>query len=311
MSYKPLLDSFRGSAGIIRIVGHRGARGLFPENSIFGFENILKIGVNLLELDVVFSKDKTPIITHNSTISPITSRDVDGGFVKEIIKVSSLTVEQIKNYEIGKLDLDSDYGKRFPEQAQLDGIYMPTLQELFDKMQQQPAFENVRLMVEIKSDPSFSSQDRKNIASLITKQIKNTNLANRVLLHSFDWSLLCECKKKDPEILTSFLTKKGYQYESKNNESSEVYARDSGEKFNAFSKNIRELGGSFWSPYYRDITIDRLLSAHENNLIVVAWTVNEPDDIDLMIELGVDAIITDYPPRVMSALRAKAKHWQD
>ena len=131
MRCEPLLDAFRGSAKIIRIVGHRGARGLFPENSMVGFENILKMGVTLIELDVVFSKDKTPIITHDHTINPSTSRDVDGEFVNENIKVSSLTVEQIKNYEIGRLDLDSDYGRRFPEQAQLDGIYMPTLQELF------------------------------------------------------------------------------------------------------------------------------------------------------------------------------------
>ena len=264
-----------------------------------------------MELDVVFSEDKTPIITHNSNINPFTSRDVNGGFVQEIIKVSSLTVEQIKNYEIGKLDLDRDYGKRFPEQAQLDGIYMPTLQELFDKMQQQPTFENVRLMVEIKSEPGFSSQDRKNIASLLTEQIRNTNLENKVLLHSFDWSLLWECKKKDPEIITSFLTKKGYRYESKNYHSLEVYAGGSAEKSNAFTEKISELGGSFWCTYFKDITQDRLLSARENNLIVIVWTVNEPNDIDAMIELGVDAIITDYPPRVMSALIAKAKHWQD
>ena len=198
MRCEPLLDAFRGSAKIIRIVGHRGARGLFPENSMVGFENILKIGVTLIELDVVFSKDKTPIITHNLTINPSTSRDVDGEFVNENIKVSSLTVEQIKNYEIGRLDLDSDYGRRFPEQAQLDGIYMPTLQELFEKMQQ-PEFEQMRLMVEIKSEPNYLSQDRENIASLVIKQIREANLSNKVLLHSFDWLLLSEFKKKGPK----------------------------------------------------------------------------------------------------------------
>ena len=74
MRYEPLLDAFRGSAGIIRIVGHRGARGLFTENSIFGFDNILKIGVTLLELDVVFFKDETPINTHDLAINPFHPR---------------------------------------------------------------------------------------------------------------------------------------------------------------------------------------------------------------------------------------------
>ena len=310
MRCEPLLDAFRGSAKIIRIVGHRGARGLFPENSIVGFENIFKIGVTLIELDVVFSKDKTPIITHNHTINPSTSRDVDGEFVNENIKVSSLTVEQIKNYEIGRLDLDSDYGKRFPEQSQLDGIYMPTLQELFEKMQQ-PEFEQMRLMVEIKSEPNYSSQDRENIASLVIKQIREANLSNKVLLHSFDWLLLSEFKKKDPKITTSFLTKKGYQNESENYYPSQVFMQDAAGYSNSVPEKISALGGSVWCPYFKDITRDRLLSARENNLIVVVWTLNELDDIDAMIELGVDAIVTDYPPRVMSALRAKAKHWKN
>ena len=310
MRCEPLLDAFRGSAKIIRIVGHRGARGLFPENSIVGFENILKIGVTLIELDVVFSKDKTPIITHDHTINPSTSRDVDGEFVNENIKVSSLTVEQIKNYEIGRLDLDSDYGRRFPEQAQLDGIYMPTLQELFEKMQQ-PEFEQMRLMVEIKSEPNYLSQDRENIASIVTKQVRDANLANKVLLHSFDWLLLSEFKKKDPKITTSFLTKKGYQNESENYYPSQVFMQDAAGYSNSVPEKISALGGSVWCPYFKDITRDRLLSARENNLIVVVWTLNELDDIDAMIELGVDAIVTDYPLRVMSALIAREKHWQD
>ena len=310
MRCEPLLDAFRGSAKIIRIVGHRGARGLFPENSMFGFENILKMGVTLIELDVVFSKDKTPIITHDHTINPSTSRDVDGEFVNENIKVSSLTVEQIKNYEIGRLDLDSDYGRRFPEQAQLDGIYMPTLQELFEKMQQ-PEFEQMRLMVEIKSEPNYLSQDRENIASLVIKQIREANLSNKVLLHSFDWLLLSEFKKKDPKITTSFLTKKGYQNESENYYPSQVFMQDAAGYSNSVPEKISALGGSVWCPYFKDITRDRLLSARENNLIVVVWTLNELDDIDAMIELGVDAIVTDYPLRVMSALIAREKHWQD
>ena len=310
MRCEPLLDAFRGSAKIIRIVGHRGARGLFPENSMVGFENILKMGVTLIELDVVFSKDKTPIITHDHTINPSTSRDVDGEFVNENIKVSSLTVEQIKNYEIGRLDLDSDYGRRFPEQAQLDGIYMPTLQELFEKMQQ-PEFEQMRLMVEIKSEPNYLSQDRENIASLVIKQIREANLSNKVLLHSFDWLLLSEFKKKDPKITTSFLTKKGYQNESENYYTSQVFMQDAAGYSNSVPEKISALGGSVWCPYFKDITRDRLLFARENNLIVVVWTLNELDDIDAMIELGVDAIVTDYPLRVMSALIAREKHWQD
>ena len=84
---------------------------------------------------------------------------------------------------------------------------------------------------------------------------------------------------------------------------------DAVENSAAVAKKINMLGGSVWCPFFKDITQDRLLSARENNLIVVVWTVNDLDDIEAMIDLGVDAIITDYPPRVMSVLIAKAKLW--
>ena len=93
MRYLTLLDSFRGFAGIIRIIGHQGARGLLPENNISRFENILKIGVTLFELDAVFYKDKTPIITRYVTVNSFLTREFDGQFVQENIEISSLAVE--------------------------------------------------------------------------------------------------------------------------------------------------------------------------------------------------------------------------
>ena len=166
-------------------------------------------------------------------------------------------------------------------------------------------------MVEIKSKPDYSSQDKENIASLVTKQIRDANLANKVLLHSFDWLLLSECKKKDPKITTSFLTKKGYQNQIENHHPLQVFMQDAAKYSNAVPEKIKALGGSVWCPYFKDITRDSLLSARENNLIVVVWTLNERDDIEAMIDLGVDAVVTDYPPRVMSSLIARGKHWQD
>ncbi len=71
------------------------------------------------------------------------------------------------------------------------------------------------------------------------------------------------------------------------------------------------MGGSFWCPYFKEITLDRLLSARENNLFVVVWTVNEPKNIETMFDFGVDTVVTDDPHRVISAPKSKVKHWQD
>ena len=308
--FYPQLDAFQGSSGTIRIIGHRGARGLFPENSMVGFENVLRSGINLIELDIVFSKDKIPIITHDYAVSSSFSRHVGGKFIQKNIEISSLTAEQVKNYEIGKLNLDTDYGKRFPEQIQLDGVYMPTLQELYDKIQQ-PDFEQARLMVEIKPNLYTIHDDRKNITRLLVKQIRDANLTQKVILHSFDWLLLEECKNQAPEIITSFLSKKVQHKKANTNQSVTFYMHGNTEKTESIPEKIRDLGGSIWCPYFKDITRDRLLIARENNLLVAVWTVNEPSDIDEMIKLGVDAIMTDYPPRVKSALISKGMGWQN
>ena len=308
--FYPQLDAFQGSSGTIRIIGHRGARGLFPENSMVGFENVLRSGINLIELDVVFSKDNIPIINHDQSVSSSFSRHVGGAFIKENIEISSLTAEQLKKYEIGKLNLETDYGKRFPEQIQLDGVHMPTLQELYDKIQQ-PDFEQARLMVEIKINAHTKNDEKKNISRLLVKQIRDANLTQKVLIHSFDWLLLEECKKLAPEIITSFLSKKTRNKKRNSNQSDSFYVLENNEKTESIPEKIRELGGSIWCPYFMDITRDRLLIARENNLLVAVWTVNEPADIDKMIELGVDAIVTDYPPRVKSALISKGMRWQN
>ena len=79
------LNSYRGSNSMVRIIGHRGARGLYPENSLLGFMNVLKSGIEIIELDIVFSKDNIPIIAHDQDISPFFCRDSEGEFIKDKI----------------------------------------------------------------------------------------------------------------------------------------------------------------------------------------------------------------------------------
>ncbi len=145
---------------MVRIIGHRGARGLYPENSLLGFINVLDSGIEIIELDIVFSKDSIPIITHDQHISPFFCRDSKGEFIKDKIKISALNAEELCTYDIGRFNPETEYGKYFPEQIQLDGVFMSSLQELLNLVQL-PEYQHVNLLIEIKSDPDILDQDKK------------------------------------------------------------------------------------------------------------------------------------------------------
>ena len=302
------LNAYRGSNSMVRIIGHRGARGLYPENSLLGFMNVLKSGIEIIELDIVFSKDGIPIITHDQDISPFFCRDSKGEFIKDKKKISALNAEELYTYDIGRFNPETEYGKYFPEQIQLDGVFMSSLQELLNLVQL-PEYQHANLLIERKSDPDILIKDRKKIISVLAKQIKDANLINRVIFHSFDWALLSQCKHHVPGILTSYLTKTIHDDDIDIQVSNWNSSIEEVQNPSAIPEKIYEAGGSIWCPHFKEITKDSLLAAEKYNLLVFAWTVNEPADIDIMIDLGVDAIVTDYPPSVKKCLASKGMNW--
>ena len=185
---------------------------------------------------------------------------------------------------------------------------MSSLQELLSLVQL-PEYQHANLLIEIKSDPDILDKDWKKIISVLAKQIKDANLINRVIFHSFDWVLLSQCKHHAPGILTSYLTKTIHDDDIDIQVSNWNSSIEEVQNPSVIPEKIYEAGGSIWCPHFKEITKDSLLAAEKYNLLVFAWTVNEPADIDIMIDLGVDAIVTDYPPRVKKCLASKGMNW--
>ena len=304
------LNPYSGSNSMVRIIGHRGARGLYPENSLLGFMNVLKSGIEIIELDIVFSKDRIPIITHDQDMSPFFCRDSKGEFIKDKIKISALNAEELYTYDIGRFNPETEYGKYFPEQIQLDGVFLSSLQELLNLVQL-PEYQHANLLIEIKSDPDILDKDRKKIISVLAKQIKDANLLNRVIFPSLDWVLLSQCKHHAPGILTSYFTKTNHDDDIDIQVSNWNSSIEEVQNPSVIPEKIYEAGGSIWCPHFKEITKDSLLAAEKYNLLVFAWTVNDPADIDIMIDLGVDALVTDYPPRVKKCLASKGMNWNN
>ena len=312
MRKPPQVAAFSGDENTIRIVGHRGARGILPENSLVGFDFALSIGIDLLEFDVLLTCDDIPVITHNHRLLGSHVRGPDGIFLNgEQPRVSSLRMDEIELFDIGRLNGKTEYGRRFPDQMQIDGIRVPRLSDLLTLVSR-PEYQDTCLMLEVKSDPEFAHdvEARQRIVSAVCKELRSVGLENRTLLHSFDWVLLEECRRQAPDIPLSFLTQLRENEYSRGEDSSFRVTPDLSHPDISVPDEVSKAGGALWCPHFDELRAHDLSRARELGLIVVVWTVNEPDDINAMIDLGVDAIVSDYPGRIQQSLSDRGLRWE-
>ena len=309
-SYRAV-EAFRGADKTIRIVGHRGARGVFPENTMLGFKSTIEMGINLVEFDVVLCADGVPVITHNHALHAPTFKHVGGKFIDHEPKVLDLTWSQLQCFEVGRLDSSTQYGQRFPDQLQFDGIKVPKLDELL-AYAASLSDNAIYLMLEIKSDPNHLDNDvfRKKLVSEVIKRVRQFDLINQTLLHSFDWRILEECKSSAPELPTSFLTQINHNPADLGEDSSLSVGPNIKDFGDHIPDYVFDKGGSLWCPNVQDITPTALRRAKNLGLVTAVWTVNTVEEIDRMIEYGVDAIVTDYPGRVQQRLDVYGYNWQ-
>jgi glycerophosphoryl diester phosphodiesterase len=311
MTQFPQLDGFRGGPGLIRLIGHRGARGVMPENTIEGFAFTLDIGVRALEFDVVLTRDRVPVITHNHHLANSATRGCDGKWLTgPEPKVAALTLEQIRGYDVGGLDGHSIYGQRFPDQAFMSGLRVPRLSELLD-LACQPQHSDLSLLLELKSDPEVrdDTTERREVVAAVVAEVRARGLEPRTVLHSFDWDLLDECRAQAPDMPTSYLSQLPENSDDPGEDSSKAVGPDYRALTVSVPRAVRDAGGQMWCPYYLDVTRDLVKEAHALGLLVSVWTVNEHDDIERMIDAGVDGIVSDYPGRVQRHLLNRDLHW--
>lgn len=312
MTTFPAVEAFRGREGLIRVVGHRGARGILPENTLIGFDFTLSTGVSLLEFDVVLTADDVPVITHNHRLHAATFRGPEGAFITSEPKVADLTYEELQRYDVGRSDGRTAYGQRFPDQAQLDGIRVPRLIDLLELVAA-PQHAAGHVMLEIKSDPDLAEAPgyRTGVVAHVLDDVRAAGLTERTLLHSFDWALLAECRRQAPDIPASFLTQLPEAEEDDSEDSAQAVAPDFTGRAAQIPDLVLAAGGRLWCPFVEDVTAADVQRAHALGLVVVVWTVNTPAEIAQMIDYGVDAIVTDYPGRVQRALAARGFAWLD
>ena len=298
----------------IKIYGHRGARGDLPENTLESFKYLFDNAINAYETDILISKDLVPVITHDFRLDPSLTKDKEGNWIKdENIKIFDLTYDEILKFDVGSLNKLTRYGRRFVNQRSLENQKIPKLSELLE-LSSKNVLQNLLINLEIKSTPDEKNltPDPKDLVQIVLNEINNSNLKEKIIISSFDWRILREVKKQSPEIPRAYLT---FQQEKGMKIKKTIYSKSPWIDHIPLTivydlpQIIKELGGSAWHPYYKDINKKAVKDAHDNNLPVNVWTVNDEDDMLKMIEYGVDGIMTDYPLRLKNLCEKRSINW--
>jgi glycerophosphoryl diester phosphodiesterase len=272
----------------IELHGHRGARGLFPENTMVGFAGALRIGVDALELDVGVTADDVVVVTHDPRLNTDITRDRNGAWLSgPTPAIRSLRAAELDAYDVGRIRPGSAYAAEYPDQVPHDGARIPRLAEVL-RIDPLASFT-----IELKSFPLQGGLtiDGAEMAEAVVEIAQACSAPGRIIVQSFDWRGPRHLRRTRPEIRLSWLTSAATQMAAR----TWWDGPDPSDFGGSMPRAVAAEGGPVWGPDYRDLTEDSLAEAHALGLKVVPWTVNRPRDMHRLIRWGVDGLITDRP----------------
>ncbi|RJL31992.1 glycerophosphodiester phosphodiesterase family protein [Bailinhaonella thermotolerans] len=290
----------------VELHGHRGARGLRPENTLPGLVHALELGVDALEIDVAMTADRSVVLTHDLTVSSATSQDTgpafrgDPKFPYVGRPVAELSLAQLRTLECGvRLKPDPFVATHLD----MPGTRMPTLGAALGLLAALEA-DGVRINVELKSDPSvpWLSPDPFEFTELVVAELeRHGRRGPDAAILSFDWRVLSAARSLAPAMQRYALI------EEQGLEPGTPWL--GGLHLDDFDGDVAaaaaEIGATTLSPEHVLVTSELMARAHAQRLPVVAWTVNEPDEAERLISLGVAGIVTDYPNRMRHVLESR------
>ncbi len=298
------------SAAAFDLQGHRGARGLAPENTLPAFARALSIGVTTLELDVGVTADGVVVVAHDRRLNGNIARGADGRWlVGRAPAIRELTYHELQRYDVGRIRPGSDYSKRFSEQRRQDRVRIPTLAALFDLVRH-ARNDAVRFNIETKISPlePDDTLPPEAFTRALLKVIRDNGMGTRTTIQSFDWRTLALVQKEAPEIATSYLSSQQQSDDTIRAGHAQPSPWTNGIRFadhGSVPKMVKAAGGGIWSPHYEDVTQALVREAHGLGLKVMPWTVNDAADMERLIGWGVDGLITDRPDWLREVLAAK------
>ncbi len=261
--------------------GHRGARGLKPENTIPSFIEALNYGVTTLELDVVITKDKQVIVSHEPWMAASICLKPDGSEITPG-EEKSFNIYQLNYDEIKQFDCGSKSSEKFPEQQKIK-VHKPLLREVIAAVE-----DHIRSFTQYEVDYNIELKSTKagdgtyhpvpsEFSDLVYGVISQYLPLDRVVIQSFDFRVLRYWHTKYPSVRLAVLI----------------------ENVKSIDENLKELGfvPHVYSPYFKLLSEEKVKELKARNMRVIPWTVNEAEDMKQLRSWGVSGLITDYPNR--------------
>ena len=269
------------------IEGHRGCRGLYPENTIPAFINAVKLGVNTLEMDIIVSKDGQLVISHDPFMNDVICTNPDGTPVtadqEDKLKIYNLTYAEIKKFDVGMRP-----NPKFPNQVKMP-VYKPRLVDVIDTVEKYvkehnlpPVHYNIETKSTLKGD-DVNHPKPYIFTKMFYDVIKSKGVISKCILQSFDPRTLQEMRKMDSTVTTALLVA----------------------NLDGLDKNLQILGfnPTIYSPYYKLVNKAMIKKCHAMHIKVLPWTVNDEKTMLKLKRWGVDGLISDYPDREIKVLR--------
>ena len=283
---------------IVDIQAHRGGMGLMPANTLESMKNAVDLGVNTLEMDIVVPKDKKVILSHDKYFTEETTRP-DGTFVRKEDPreyIWKMTYEEIAKYDVGMRQFPN-----FPEQKTIATV-KPLLSDVLsfiEKYTEEKGMAPMRYNIEIKADPDWNGGLEgvdwpvyNEMVDICVKVLNSFNLGERLIVQTFDERALAYMNEKYPELQLAYLVGGGEVHWLENKEMD----------FDTILGNIGFVP-EWFSPAYIFVSKSCVEEAHRRGMKVVTWTVDNKDEMIRIIDAGVDAIISNYPNRLLEVVK--------
>lgn len=295
---------------VFDLEAHRGGRDVRPENTLYSYAYAIELGATSIECDMQLTKDGQIVMSHNPILNSDITRDENGNYIENNkYDIRLMTVDELKKFDVGVMD--PNCGEYYDLHGKTQFTYdakIPTLEELMQLIQSY-GDKNIVLNIETKSYPDPASAGYKNNADpkkfveVFNNIVKKYNMEDRVVLQSFDWQTLIEMKKLNPNISTSALWQEQPSW-GRDSESLRRYEKKKSPWLGGLDikdyqgnpvKAAHAIGADIISPYYTEISKQDVDEAHSLGMKVVPWTVNNEKDMNMLLDMGVDGIISDKP----------------
>jgi glycerophosphoryl diester phosphodiesterase len=291
--------------------GHRGARGLWPENTLLGFARAIDLGVSALEFDCAVTRDGVVVVTHDPQLNPDCTRDSGGQFLAGAgVPVNSLGFAQLQAYDVGRLRPGSSYAAQYPLQQGVDGLKIPRLDEVLGLVRTRGRGK-VRMSLEVKTFPEQPqlTPEPHAFTKAVCAQVERAGCAGIVSILAFDWRVLQGAAELMPSLPRVALSEQQPGEDTvmlgAKRPSPWLAGLDPRDFAGSVPRMALAAGAQTWGPNFLDIDAHGVAEAHALGLRVVPFTVNERGDMERMLAFEVDGMITDRPDLLREVLKSR------